>query len=91
MSDLTAWPSPFWGSQFIPSAKGFFLEIFAGEAGLTQAIHADRDFTQQFCFGCGGHFGPTGRPPHQGADRSWLFIFHSFWHAMFLLQFGSKG
>ena len=40
MSDLTAWPSPFWGSQFIPSAKGFFLEIFAGEAGLTQAIHA---------------------------------------------------
>ena len=40
MSDLTAWPSPFWGSQFIPSAKGFSLEIFAGEAGLTQAIHA---------------------------------------------------
>ena len=33
-------PSPFWGSGFVPSGTQFFVEIFAGEAGLTQAIIA---------------------------------------------------
>ena len=33
-------PSPFWGSGFVPSGTRFFVEIFAGEAGLTQAIIA---------------------------------------------------
>ena len=33
-------PSPFWGSGFVPSGTQFFVEVFAGEAGLTQAIIA---------------------------------------------------
>ena len=33
-------PSPFWGSGFVPPGTQFFVEIFAGEAGLTQAIIA---------------------------------------------------
>ena len=33
-------PSPFWGSGFVPSGTQFFVEVFPGEAGLTQAIIA---------------------------------------------------
>lgn len=33
-------PTPFWGSLKIPTCSGLFLEIFAGEAGLSQAIIA---------------------------------------------------
>eukprot|EP00435_Cladocopium_sp_Y103_P009415 s1300_g2.t1 len=36
---LTVSPSTFWGSMQIPSGS-FFLEIFAGQAGLSQAIKA---------------------------------------------------
>ena len=37
---LTDLPSPFWGSGFVPQGAQFFVEVFAGEAELTQAIIA---------------------------------------------------
>ena len=38
MQSMNEFPSPFWGSMQVPDQGPFFLEIFAGEAGLTEAV-----------------------------------------------------
>ena len=86
-------PSPFWGSGFVPSGTRFFVEIFAGEAGLTQAIIARgikalppiEILANEFVVEEVNILDPQGFSTFVQVNSRGVHFLYSFWHTLLLI------